>query len=139
MLNSTQLSVGLGHRHDPQQLWPVGLGHRPEPPRTLPGRIGTSTRATNSARSDWDVDTSHHRPSATDWVLYLFFFHFSYIFLKKGKEKERIKKKNAAAIAQGGLHAGNACHPDPVRARDARRRLQEGNDTTGTIDVVPER
>jgi len=106
-------------------LYPVGLGHRPEP-RTLPGRIGTSTRATTD-------------PAPRTGTCISLFFHFSYIFLKKGKEKERIRKKNATAIAQGGLHAGNACHPDPVRARDARRRLQEGNDTTGAIDVVPER
>ena len=47
---TTLRPVGLGHRHEPPQstLCLVGLGPRPEPLRTLPGRIGTSTRATTT-------------------------------------------------------------------------------------------
>lgn len=68
---------GLGRRHKPQRKWStrlnwdidtslhdlclVELGHRHEPLWPLLSRIGTSTRTSmTSARSDWDIDTSHY-------------------------------------------------------------------------------
>ena len=51
--------------------------------------------------------------------------------MEKKKEKNK-KEKDAASIAEGLL-------PVLVRARDTRRRLQEGNDASGAIDAVPRR
>jgi len=48
--------------------------------KTLPDRIGTSTHAlANFARSDWDVNTSHHSPQ-----------HGLYFFFKKRKERKSL-------------------------------------------------
>jgi len=97
-LNSNNYPVGLGIDPSLNLLYPVQLGHQPELILTLSGWIGTSTQAltrtplsqirsltrasTNFARSDWDVDTSHH----THQLLFVF------SFLKK-KEKIRRKEK----------------------------------------------
>ena len=109
-LNSNNYPVGLGIDPSLNLLYPVQLGHQPELILTLSGWIGTSTQAltrtplsqirsstrasTNFARSDWDVDTSHHTPNTTDW---------NFFFWKKGKEKERGRKIRAlleAALAE---------------------------------------
>jgi hypothetical protein len=82
------------------RLWSVGLGQRYKPQRKTPAdRIGTSTRASaNSARSDWDIDTSHHNPRHG-------------LENKREREREREKKReknilSEAANAEGSLHAG---------------------------------
>jgi len=60
-------------------LYPVGLGHRPEP-RTLPGRIGTSTRATTDPAPRTGSNIS------------LFFTFFIYFF-EIGKRERKDKKE----------------------------------------------
>ena len=85
MLNSTQLSVGLEHRHDPQQLWPAGLGHRHKPHNNTPRYSDTATHTLTGLRPS-AIPTAPI-PSQPPLAILLFFV-FS-LFEKEGKETRR--------------------------------------------------
>ena len=116
MLNSTQLSVGLGHRHDPQELWPAGLGHRHKP------RKHSTLYATHTQpRTSRSPPERHPCGAETSFFLFLLF------------EKEATERRGRNSLSQ----LSDECRT--TTPENTRCRLQEGHDAGSAVDNDPRR
>ena len=124
MLNSTQLSVGLGHRHDLQELWPAGLGHRHKP-RKHSTLHATQTQPHTSRSPPERHPCSIQTSAAT--TCNLLFFLFSLF------EKEAKERRGRNSLSQ----LSDECRT--TTPENARCRLQEGHDAGSAVDNDPRR
>ena len=120
MLNSIQLSVGLGHRHDPQELWPAGLGHRHKPCKH--STLHATQTLPHTSRSPPERHPCSAQTSAATTCNFLFFY---FCFLRKKQKKKKMKKLLVTVERRMPNHHARKCPMSPSgRTRCWKRRRQ---------------
>ena len=153
--------VGLEHRYEPQQ-GRIGTSIRATTTYILPGRIETSTRATTTYTPPSRIGTSTRATTALK-KRERKEKEKNALSEATNAEAPPCRKSLTSPSRRSGQRRRRRCQPkkgwaftrhirhgkltpitlttdeSKVRARDARRRLQEGNDANGAIDAVPRR